>query len=110
MTHTHPRHRLDELIHSPVRLSLMSALAAAESVEFRYLRDLVQISDSLLSKHVRTLEDAGYVAVRKGHEGKRPRTWLSLTPDGRAAFERYLAVLTAITSGGGLTAPNGEAD
>lgn len=96
MSH-HPRHELDELIHSPVRLSMMAALAAADSIDFRQLRDLVEVSDSLLSKHISTLEEAGYVNVKKGYEGKRPRTWLSLSENGRTAYEEYVAVLASIT-------------
>lgn len=97
MSQTHPRHQLDELIHTPVRLSMMSALASADSIDFRHLRDLVEVTDSLLSKHIGTLEEAGYVAVTKGYEGKRPRTWLSLTSRGRAAYDTYVSVLTSIT-------------
>lgn len=93
----HPRHGLDEAIHAPVRLSIMAALAAADSVEFRYLRELLEVSDSLLSKHLSVLEERGYVAIAKGYVGKRPRTWLSLTSEGRIAFERYLAALHALT-------------
>lgn len=93
----HPRHRLDDLIHAPVRLSIMAALAAADSIDFRRLRDLVEVSDSLLSKHLTVLEDAGYVDVKKGYDGKRPRTWLSLSERGRAAYEEYLMVLSSIT-------------
>ncbi|MFP3914021.1 MAG: winged helix-turn-helix domain-containing protein [Actinomycetota bacterium] len=93
----HPRHQLDELIHTPVRLSMMAALAEADSVDFRHMRDLVEVSDSLLSKHISTLEEAGYVHVKKGYAGKRPRTWLSLTDKGRRAYEDYIAVLAAIT-------------
>lgn len=93
----HPRHELDEVIHTPVRLSIVAALAAADSVDFRYLRELVEVSDSLLSKHLGVLEDAGYIAVSKGYEGKRPRTWLSLTPAGQDAYSRYLATLERIT-------------
>jgi len=93
---THPRHELDAIIHAPVRLSVVAALAAAERVEFQLLRDTVEVSDSLLSKHVATLEDAGYVAVHKGYVGKRPRTWLTLTAAGRAAFGRYLDTLGAV--------------
>jgi len=98
MSTTHPRHHLDELIHSPVRLSLMAALAAADSIDFRTLRDLVEVSDSLLSKHLSILERAGYVTARKGHEGKWPRTWLSLTATGRDAYARYLTTLHSITT------------
>lgn len=97
MSQLHPRHQLDELIHTPVRLSMMAALAAADSIDFRQLRDLVEVSDSLLSKHIGTLEEAGYLEVEKGYQGKRPRTWLSLSEAGRRAYEEYTAVLASIT-------------
>ncbi|GII01255.1 winged helix-turn-helix domain-containing protein [Planobispora takensis] len=98
-TGSHPRHDLDEVIHAPVRLSIMAALAAAERAEFRFLRDTIEVSDSLLSKHIITLEDAGYVEVEKVFVGKRPRTWLSLTDDGRRAFDDYVSVLKRLTEG-----------
>lgn len=97
---SHPRYRLDEMIHAPVRLSIMSALAAADRIDFRYLRELVEVSDSLLSKHMTLLEDARYVAVTKGYQGKRPRTWYALTDTGRAAFDAYLDALHEITGTG----------
>jgi DNA-binding MarR family transcriptional regulator len=93
---THPRHELDEIIHAPVRLSIMAALAAAEKADFRFLRDTIEVSDSLLSKHIVTLEEAGYVRVEKTFVGKRARTWLSLTDQGRTAFETYMNVLRRI--------------
>jgi DNA-binding MarR family transcriptional regulator len=95
-TPSHPRGRLDEVIHVPVRLSIVAALAGVDRMEFPYLRDLVEVSDSLLSKHLTVLENAGYVEVAKGYLGKRPRTWLSLTEAGRAAFRRYRDALTEI--------------
>lgn len=95
-TSTHPRHALDSVIHAPVRLSIMATLAGAESVDFRFLRDTVEVSDSLLSKHISTLEEAGYVQVTKGYAGKRPRTWFALTPRGRSAFQQYVAALHRI--------------
>src|SRR6266851_1141525 len=82
----HPRHRLDELIHQPVRFSIVAALAAAQEMEFAFLRDTVVVSDSLLSRYLTQLEEAGYVAIRKGYVGKRPRTWLSLSARGREVF------------------------
>jgi DNA-binding MarR family transcriptional regulator len=95
----HPRHELDEIIHAPVRLSIMAALAAAERADFRFLRDTIEVSDSLLSKHILTLEEAGYVRVEKTFVGKRARTWLSLTEQGRTAFGVYMEVLRRITGG-----------
>lgn len=89
----HPRFGLDEVIHTPVRLSVMAALAAAERVDFAFLRDSIQVSDSLLSKHMAQLEAAGYVEVVKGYQLRRPRTWFSLTPAGRVAFDGYRAAL-----------------
>ncbi|WP_028048867.1 transcriptional regulator [Cellulomonas sp. URHD0024] len=90
------RSRLDEIIHSPVRLSVVAALAATDEAEFGAVRDAVQISDSALSKAVTVLEDAGYVSARKGYVGKRPRTWLSATSAGRDALQAHLAALRAI--------------
>jgi DNA-binding MarR family transcriptional regulator len=95
---THPRHQLDEVIHAPVRLSIMAALASADRVAFAFLRDLVEVSDSLLSKQISVLEGAGYVDVVKGHEGRRPRTWYALTPQGQKAFADYRATITKLMS------------
>ncbi|MEU6034543.1 transcriptional regulator [Actinomadura sp. NPDC047616] len=93
----HPRHDLDEVIHAPVRFSIVAVLAAAEKAEFAYVRDTVEVSDSVLSKQAATLEKAGYIKVTKGFVGKRPRTWLSLTARGREAFAAHCAALQAIS-------------
>jgi DNA-binding MarR family transcriptional regulator len=74
----------------------MAALVAAERVDFRFLREELEVSDSLLSKHLTVLETAGYVSVIKGYVGKRPRTWLAVTEAGRAAFQDYVQVLRQI--------------
>lgn len=92
----HARHRLDEVIHAPVRFSIVAALAGVDDAEFATIRDAVEVTDSTLSKQVSVLEKAGYVTVRKGYVGKRPRTWLSLSRDGRKAYESHLAALRAI--------------
>ena len=78
---------------------LVAALAATDEAEFAAVRDAVQISDSALSKAVTALEQADYVHVRKGYVGKRPRTWLKLTPTGRDALRDHLAALRAIAGG-----------
>lgn len=96
---SHPRHDLNETIHTPVRFSLMAALAASDGkVEFSLLRDGLEISDSLLSKHIVVLENAGYVEITKGHVGKRPRTWAELTAEGDRAFADHCATLRKIAS------------
>jgi DNA-binding MarR family transcriptional regulator len=95
---SHPRTRLDDVMHQPVRFSIVAALAAAAELEFSTVRDVVEISDSLLSQHAARLEEAGYLQVRKGHVGKRPRTWLSVTAEGRAAFDNHVEALRAIVA------------
>ncbi|WP_106399588.1 winged helix-turn-helix domain-containing protein [Actinocorallia populi] len=87
---------LDPLIHAPARLQIMSLLATAVEAEFSFVRDSLEISDSALSKHASALEAAGYVEIRKGHVGKRPRTWLKLTDPGRKAFKDYVETLQRI--------------
>ena len=84
----------DPLIHPITRLSICGLLAGADWVEFAALRDAAGISDSVLSKQSRVLEDTGYVQVRKGAVGRRPRTWFRLTAEGRAALEGHLAWLS----------------
>ena len=93
--------RFDELIHAPTRLSLVSLLAATEWAEFRYLRDQLGMSDSALSKQLATLEQAGYTEVRKSFVGKRPRTSVRLSRDGRRAFDGHVAALQEIVARAG---------
>jgi|SRR5690606_30540965 len=91
----HPRHELDPAFLTPIRLSLMAALRDNE-VDFGTLRDLVEASDSAVSKGIATLEEAGYVATAKTYIGNRPRTLVRTTAKGRAAYARHLAALRAI--------------
>ena len=89
-----PRAELNPVIHPITRLSICGLLASgADWVEFAALRDSVGVSDSVLSKQSRALEDAGYLEVRKGAVGRRPRTWFRLTPSGRDAFQAHVAWL-----------------
>jgi DNA-binding MarR family transcriptional regulator len=100
---SHPRHDLDAVIHMPVRFSIVAALSVVERAEFGFIRDTVEVSDSLLSQHLTTLERAGYVKISKRQAGRRSRTWLSLTADGRAALRRHLALLNQIAAGASAT-------
>ncbi|HEY1530423.1 MAG TPA: transcriptional regulator [Galbitalea sp.] len=97
---SHPRHDFDELLNSPTRLSILAALSRLEDVEFQILRDSLEVSDSVLSKQATLLEAAGYIRIRKGYVGKRPRTWLSITAGGRAGFARHVAALHAVLGEG----------
>ncbi len=96
---SHPRHGLDEQLNAPVRLSLLALLVQVENAEFGTVRDSLDVSDSVLSKQVSQLESVGYVSVKKGYVGKRPRTWLSATEAGRAALRQHLDALRAVVGG-----------
>jgi DNA-binding MarR family transcriptional regulator len=89
---------LDRLIHERIRLGIVSALAANDSLSFADLRDILGTTDGNLSVHARKLEDAGYVRVSKGFEARKPRTEYSLTAKGRRALEGYLAQMEQILS------------
>ena len=95
----HPRHGMDEQLNAPVRLSLLALLATVENAEFATVRDALDVSDSVLSKQVAQLETVGYVLVKKGYVGKRPRTWIGATDLGRAALGRHLAALRDVVGG-----------
>jgi len=82
----------DPLIHAPGRLQICAVLSAAEA-EFAVVRDTIKVSDPVLSKHVKALEEAGYVAVRKAPFEGRQRTWLSMTSAGKKAFAAHVAEL-----------------
>jgi len=87
---------LDSLIHHRLRLGILSALAAAESLTFNELKGILKTTDGNLSVHARKLEEAEYVACTKRFEDRRPRTEYRLAPAGRQALQRYLAHMEAL--------------
>jgi DNA-binding MarR family transcriptional regulator len=74
-----------------------------EWADFKFIRDEVHLSDSALSKQLTTLEEAGYVEIRKSFVGKRPRTSARLSKAGRAAFDLHVAALQEIIARSGAT-------
>jgi DNA-binding transcriptional ArsR family regulator len=95
--------RFDELIHAPTRLAIVSLLAAVEWADFKFIRDELGLTDSALSKQLSTLEEAGYVDIRKSFVGKRPRTSARLSRPGRAAFELHVAALQEMVQRSGAS-------
>ncbi len=83
--------KLDPLLHSELRLAVMSVLISLDEADFVYLSRRTGLTAGNISSHASRLEDAGYVAISKSFEGKRPHTTYALTAEGRAAFERYRA-------------------
>jgi DNA-binding HxlR family transcriptional regulator len=87
---------LDRLIHERMRLGIVSALAANESMTFNDLKSLMNTTDGNLSVHARKLEDGGYIACTKSFEGRLPKTEYKLTVAGRRALESYLSHMETI--------------
>jgi DNA-binding MarR family transcriptional regulator len=92
----HPAPNLDRLIHERLRLGIVSALAANESLTFNDLKGLMNTTDGNLSVHARKLEDGGYIACTKSFEGRLPKTEYKLTVTGRRALENYLSHMETI--------------
>jgi DNA-binding transcriptional ArsR family regulator len=85
---------LDRVFHEKARLGIVSSLAGhADGLGFSDLKSLCGLTDGNLSRHLQVLEDAGYVAIEKGYDGKRPYTQCRLTSKGRGRFSEYLAAL-----------------
>ena len=84
---------LDRVIHEKGRLAIMSMLAASPELSFTELRDALSMTDGNVTTHIRTLQEAGYVAVAKSYQNKRPLTTVSLTTAGRKAFTDYVDLL-----------------
>jgi DNA-binding MarR family transcriptional regulator len=87
---------LDRVIHEKGRLAIMSMLAASPELSFTELRDALSMTDGNVTTHIRTLQEAGYVAVAKSYRNNRPLTTVSLTAAGRKAFADYVDLLEKI--------------
>lgn len=89
---------LDAQLHAPARLQIATVLANADSAEFSRLREIAGVSDSVLSKHLSALVEAGYVRLAKSTLDGRQRTWASFTRAGRKAFAAHMRALQALVA------------
>jgi len=87
---------LDRVIHEPIRLGIVSALAVNETMSFNQLKELLKTTDGNLSVHARRLEEADYIVCTKSFDGRLPKTEYRLTAPGRKALERYLNHMEAL--------------
>ena len=87
---------IDDVIHGRLRLGVMAYLSSASPALFTELRQKVNATDGNLSTHLRKLEDAGYVTIEKGYEGRRPQTRVHLTDAGRVAWLGWIEQMKAI--------------
>jgi DNA-binding MarR family transcriptional regulator len=92
----HPAGRLDDLVHQRARLGILAIAAEPKRVEFRYLQSELDMTAGNLTTHLDALEKGGLVSIAKGYEGRRPRTWVSITRKGRGALKAEVAALKEI--------------
>jgi DNA-binding MarR family transcriptional regulator len=92
----HPTTDLDDVVHQRHRLGVLTIAAEAKQVEFGYLREALGLTAGNLSRHITVLTEAELVTVRKGYDGKRPKTWVRITDAGRSALAKELRALRAL--------------
>jgi DNA-binding MarR family transcriptional regulator len=85
----HPLADIDQIIHAPARLMVLTYLYVVESADFVFLKNMTGLTWGNLSTHLTKLEEAGYIAINKAFKGKKPHTTISLTKQGRTAFREY---------------------
>ena len=90
---THPSRALDEVIHQRNRLGILAVLAEADYADFGYLKEILDLTDGNLSRHLQVLEEAGLVVIEKDFQGKRPRTRARSTWQGRKALSEHLKAM-----------------
>jgi DNA-binding MarR family transcriptional regulator len=89
----HPSQLLDDTVHQRVRLGILAVLAEADQADFGYLKETLDLTDGNLSRHLRVLEEAGFVSIEKGYQDRKPRTSVNATRKGRQALTDHLIAL-----------------
>jgi len=88
--------KIDEVIHGRMRLGIIAYLASADVADFNELKAKLEATQGNLSVHLRKLEDANYVTIEKGFQGRKPLTRVRLTAVGRQAFAEYLKAMSKL--------------
>ncbi|MEV5787262.1 transcriptional regulator [Streptomyces sp. NPDC052287] len=89
---------LNDVVHQRTRLGVLVVLAEVREADFPYLKATLKLTDGNLGQHIEILARHGLVSVRKGYEGKRPRTWVEITRAGEAGLAAEIRALTALLS------------
>ncbi len=90
---------LNQIIHQPIRLQIMASLVTLKDdseMDFSTLRDLLEVTDGNLGAHLRKLEESGYIEINKEFVDRKPRSFISATPQGRRVFQEHVTALEAI--------------
>jgi len=97
----HGLDQLDPLLQHRSRLGALVLLSSADALSFSRLRALLEETDGNLGAQLRKLEDAGYVAVKKEFEKRKPVSWYSITAVGRKAMKKHLEAIEMLIKAGG---------
>jgi DNA-binding MarR family transcriptional regulator len=89
----HPAANLDDVVHQRVRLGILTVAHQAKRVEFGFLRTTLELTSGNLGQHLTVLEKSGLIHIEKGYQGRRPRTWITLTQDGEQALRNEITHL-----------------
>jgi len=92
----HPTLGFDDVVHQRTRLGILSVLAEADRADFGYLKIVLRLTDGNLGRHLEVLAEHGMITLVKGYEGRRPRTWATISPHGRKALQAELAHMRAL--------------
>ena len=92
----HPTNGLNDVVHQKHRLGILTIAAESKRVEFGYLKEALELTGGNLSRHLTVLVEAGLLDMEKGYDGKRPKTWVSITRAGRQALADEIAALRAL--------------
>jgi DNA-binding MarR family transcriptional regulator len=92
----HPTNGIDDVVHQRHRLGILTITAEAQRADFGYLREALSLTAGNLSRHLTVLEEAGLIQVEKGYEGRKPRTRVRITRQGRAALATEIAALSEL--------------
>lgn len=103
---THPTQRLDNAVHQRTRLGVLTVLADTKRIDFTFLRNTLALTDGNLSRNLTVLENAGHVTLEKEFNGRRPRTWITVTAAGRQALADEVSALREIVQAVEQAAPS----
>jgi len=106
MTEPCPTTGIDDTVHQRHRLGILTIAAEADTVEFAYLQDALVLTSGNLSRHLAVLEGAKLVSIHKGFHGRRPKTWIKITKQGRHALDEEVAILIRVVQRHQATPPS----
>ena len=89
---------IDQVIHTPTRLMILVYLYVVDSIDYVFLQRMTSLPWGSLATHVNKLEEAGYIAIEKGYQGKKPHTMIRMTEQGRNAFRKYKDIMQEMFS------------